>query len=95
MHNALEEPARGLCADVDRLLSSLARAGALAPRLTGSGSACFALTRTVAEARGIAARVAATAAGSPGRGPGLFVVRVAWPGGDPGAAVTVESAMAV
>lgn len=79
MHNALEEPARGLCSDVDRLLGGMARAGALAPRLTGSGSACFALTRTVAEARGIAGRLVMKAdAGK--QGPGLFVVRVAQPG---------------
>lgn len=80
MHNALEEPARRLCPDVDRLLSTLARAGAVAPRMTGSGSACFALTRTVAEARGLAARVAAEGAASGGRWPGVFVVRLAAPG---------------
>lgn len=78
MHNALEEPARRLCPDVDRLLAALGRAGAVAPRLTGSGSACFALTRTVAEARGLAARVAAVDAAE-GRWPGLFVVRITQP----------------
>ncbi len=59
LHNALEAPARRLCADVDHLLAALARAGAACPRLTGSGSACFALARTATEARRIAARLAA------------------------------------
>jgi 4-diphosphocytidyl-2-C-methyl-D-erythritol kinase len=80
MDNALEPPARQLCPDVDRLLTALARAGAVAPRLTGSGSACFALTRTVAEARSVAARVAAAGVASGGRWPGVFVVRLAEPG---------------
>jgi 4-diphosphocytidyl-2-C-methyl-D-erythritol kinase len=80
MHNALEEPARRLCPDVDRLLAALACAGAVAPRLTGSGSACFALTRTVAEARGLAARVAAKGAAAGGRWPAVFVVRLVQPG---------------
>lgn len=57
IENDLEPAARERCAEVDRLLADLARAGAIRPRLTGSGSACFALTRTLAEARGIAARV--------------------------------------
>ena len=59
LHNDLEPPARGLCADVDDALAALAEAGAIAPRLTGSGSACFALTRTFAEAQTLASRLAA------------------------------------
>ncbi len=59
MYNALEPPARGLAADVDRLLNDLRRAGGLHPMLTGSGSACFAITRTAAEARHLAARMEA------------------------------------
>lgn len=59
MHNDLEMPARGLCADVDRLLGDFRRAGAVHPLLTGSGSACFAIMRTVAEARHVAARMEA------------------------------------
>ena len=59
MHNALESPARGLAPEVDRLLSDLRRAGGLHPLLTGSGSACFAITRTVVEARHLAARMEA------------------------------------
>lgn len=59
MHNALELPARGLAADVDRLLNDLRRAGGLHPMLTGSGSACFAITRTAVEARNLAARMEA------------------------------------
>ena len=57
IENDLEPAARERCAEVDWLLTDLARAGAVQPRLTGSGSACFALTRTLAEARGMAARV--------------------------------------
>jgi len=64
LFNALEPPARRLCPDIDRLLADLRRAGAVHSRLTGSGSACFALTRTAAEARGIAARLAAVRGGS-------------------------------
>jgi 4-diphosphocytidyl-2-C-methyl-D-erythritol kinase len=59
MHNALEPPARGLAPEVDRLLGDLRWAGALHPLLTGSGSACFAITRTVVEARHLAARIEA------------------------------------
>jgi len=57
MHNDLEPPARALAADVSRLLEALAAAGAARPLLTGSGSACFALAHTAAEARGIAGRL--------------------------------------
>lgn len=80
MHNALEAPARRLCGDVDRLLTALARAGAVAPRLTGSGSACFAVCRTVAEARGIAARLAAERLAGRAAWPGVFTVRLSLPG---------------
>jgi 4-diphosphocytidyl-2-C-methyl-D-erythritol kinase len=70
MHNTLEPPARELCPDVGRLLDAMIRAGAVQPMLTGSGSACFAITRTVTEARRIAARL--DAAGWPG----VFPVRI-------------------
>lgn len=80
MHNGLEAAARGLSEEVVRLLDSLARAGAVAPRLTGSGSACFALARTAAEARGIAARLSAERAKGRPCWPGVFTVRLAWPG---------------
>lgn len=70
MHNALEAPARELCPDVSRLLDDMARAGAVRPMLTGSGSACFALLRTATEARRIAARLAAAG------WPGVFPVRI-------------------
>lgn len=77
LHNALEEPARRLSPDVDRLLAALAAAGASCPRLTGSGSACFALARTATEARGIAARLAAVRRPDGGRlWPGVFTVRL-------------------
>ncbi|MFM9025342.1 MAG: 4-(cytidine 5'-diphospho)-2-C-methyl-D-erythritol kinase [Planctomycetaceae bacterium] len=77
LSNALEAPARRLCPDVDRLLAAMSAAGAVGPRLTGSGSACFALARTATEARGIAARL--TAARGPDGGrlwPGVFTVRL-------------------
>jgi 4-diphosphocytidyl-2-C-methyl-D-erythritol kinase len=71
MHNALEPAARSLSPDIDRLLHDIARAGGLTPRLTGSGSACFTLCRTLPEARGIAARLQASS-----RWPAVFTVRV-------------------
>jgi len=71
MLNDLEQPARALSADVVRLLEALAAAGAVRPMLTGSGSACFALARTAAEARGIAARLEAAG------WPGVFLVNLA------------------
>jgi 4-diphosphocytidyl-2-C-methyl-D-erythritol kinase len=80
MHNALEAPARRLCPDVDRLLAALARAGASAPRLTGSGSACFALAGTATEARTIAGRLQAERVGGQPAWPGVFTVRLALPG---------------
>jgi 4-diphosphocytidyl-2-C-methyl-D-erythritol kinase len=55
--NALEAPARSLSTQIDGLLAALADAGGFAPRLTGSGSACFSLASTVAEAEAIAARL--------------------------------------
>jgi 4-diphosphocytidyl-2-C-methyl-D-erythritol kinase len=57
LFNALELPARSLAPEIDRLLSALADAGGFAPRLTGSGSACFALMRSSVEARRVAARL--------------------------------------
>lgn len=70
MHNGLEAAACSLSPDIGRLLASLSVAGAVQPMLTGSGSACFAITRTESEARAIAARL--DAAGWPG----VFPVRV-------------------
>jgi 4-diphosphocytidyl-2-C-methyl-D-erythritol kinase len=58
LHNDLEPPARDMCAEVDRLLALLERLGAVRPLLTGSGSACFTLARSAAEARRLAARLA-------------------------------------
>jgi 4-diphosphocytidyl-2-C-methyl-D-erythritol kinase len=85
--NALEPPARRLSTEVDALLGAMAAAGAVCPRLTGSGSACFALARSAAEARGIAARLVA-ARGPEGerRWPGVFRVRLAVTGRRCGAA---------
>jgi 4-diphosphocytidyl-2-C-methyl-D-erythritol kinase len=74
--NDLEPPARRLSPAVDRLLADLAQAGGLCPRLTGSGSACFTLCRTLAEARGIAARLAALDDDGRPRWPLVAAVRV-------------------
>jgi 4-diphosphocytidyl-2-C-methyl-D-erythritol kinase len=71
MHNSLEEPARNMCAEVARLLDHFARAGAVHPLLTGSGSACFALMRSATESRRVAARLEMAG------WPGVFAVRLA------------------
>jgi 4-diphosphocytidyl-2-C-methyl-D-erythritol kinase len=84
MHNDLEPPARRASTDVDALLADMGRAGAVAPRLTGSGSGCFAVCRTAIEARGIAARLAAVRTSgdaAAARWPGVFVVRLSLPDG--------------
>jgi 4-diphosphocytidyl-2-C-methyl-D-erythritol kinase len=79
MSNTLEPPARILSPEIDRLLEALADAGGFAPRLTGSGSACFTLARTLAEAEAIAARLAARRdAGDPACA-AMFAVRCSWP----------------
>lgn len=65
MANDLEPPARSLSPEIERLLAAISAAGGHAPRLTGSGSACFALTRTEAEAEAIAARLSARGAADP------------------------------
>jgi len=57
MVNSLELPARRLSPQIEGTLAALAEAGGFAPRLTGSGSACFALARTIVEAEAVAARL--------------------------------------
>ena len=79
MVNALEPPARSLSPEIDRLLAALAEAGGFAPRLTGSGSACFALARTLAEAEAIAARLTARRDGPNPPCAAVFAVRCTWP----------------
>lgn len=79
MVNALEPPARSLSPDIDRLLAALADAGGFAPRLTGSGSACFTLTRSLAEAEAIAARLTARRDGPHPPCAAVFAVRCTWP----------------
>ncbi len=76
MHNALEPVARTLSSDIVRLLDDCAAAGGIAPRLTGSGSACFTLCRTSPEAHGIAARLRAIEDDGSPRWPAVFTVRV-------------------
>ena len=80
MHNSLEEPARSMSAEVERLLENFSRAGAAHPMLTGSGSACFALMRSALEARRVAARLEMAG------WPGVFAVRLATRGREPLAA---------
>lgn len=77
--NALEPPARSLSPEIDRLLAALADAGGFAPRLTGSGSACFVLARTLAEAEAVAARLAARRDGPEPPCAAVFAVRCSWP----------------
>ena len=77
--NALEPPARDLSPEIDRLLAALAAAGGFAPRLTGSGSACFALARTLSEAEAVAARLAARRDGPQPPCAAVFAVRCTWP----------------
>jgi 4-diphosphocytidyl-2-C-methyl-D-erythritol kinase len=74
MHNSLEAPARSLCPAIDRLLADIGQAGGLAPRLTGSGSCCFTLCRTLAEATSIAARLSALEDAGPPRWPAVWPV---------------------
>jgi 4-diphosphocytidyl-2-C-methyl-D-erythritol kinase len=71
MHNALQEAARGLCPEVDRLLDAFLRAGAAHPLLTGSGSGCFAVMRSATESRLVAARLRMAG------WPGVYAVRLA------------------
>ena len=79
MTNALEPPARSLSPEIDRVMRDLERAGGFAPRLTGSGSACFALARTIAEATAVAARLAARRQAGDAACAAIFVVRLAAP----------------
>lgn len=76
MHNALEPAARALSPDIDSLLADITRAGGLTPRLTGSGSACFTLCRTLPEANRIAARLRGIEDDGVARWPAVFAVRV-------------------
>lgn len=59
MVNALETPAARLNPDIERLLSAMSSDAAHTPRMTGSGSACFALCDNVTQARQLAARLRA------------------------------------
>ena len=76
MHNTLELSARALSGEVAALLADLAAAGGIAPRLTGSGSACFTLCRTLSEARAVAARLAAQTSDGEPRWPLVLATRV-------------------
>jgi 4-diphosphocytidyl-2-C-methyl-D-erythritol kinase len=74
MHNALEPAARKLSGEIDCLLADIAQSGGITPRLTGSGSACFTLCRTLGEAKHIAARLSALQDAGIPRWPAVFTV---------------------
>jgi len=57
LHNQLLEPARRLSPWIDKVLDRLAAEGGLVVGMSGSGSACFALFRTAAQSRHVAARL--------------------------------------
>jgi 4-diphosphocytidyl-2-C-methyl-D-erythritol kinase len=59
MVNALERPAVRLNSDIEKLLDLMSAHARCAPRMTGSGSACFSLCAGAAEARQLAARLRA------------------------------------
>lgn len=56
--NRLLEPARKLSSWIDRTISAIASTGLCDVAMTGSGSACFALPRSVAHAKQIVRRIA-------------------------------------
>ncbi|PQO30793.1 4-(cytidine 5'-diphospho)-2-C-methyl-D-erythritol kinase [Blastopirellula marina] len=57
IHNRLTEPSRELSTEIDRLTSSMLRAGAISSQMSGSGSACFALCKDARHARSVAAKL--------------------------------------
>jgi 4-diphosphocytidyl-2-C-methyl-D-erythritol kinase len=78
MHNSLQAAAEAASPAVRRLLMAMRKAGATRPLVTGSGSGCFALARTAAEATAISARLSAEG------WPGVFSSQIAplgreWP----------------
>ena len=79
MTNDLEPAARGLSREIDSLLDALGSAGGRGPRLTGSGSACFALAATPDEADRVARRLAAMRPGGTPPCAAIFPVRVGLP----------------
>ncbi|TWU05548.1 4-(cytidine 5'-diphospho)-2-C-methyl-D-erythritol kinase [Stieleria varia] len=59
MTNRLTAPAREIRPEIDEMLESMWRSGLQTCQLTGSGSACFAITDTIGQARRAAARLRA------------------------------------
>ena len=55
--NRLSEPAKNLATQISEVLQSLASCGSGPCQMTGSGSACFALTRSLEQAEQIASQV--------------------------------------
>ena len=76
LHNTLQAAAEAASPAVKSLLAAMRRAGATRPLVTGSGSGCFALARTPAEAASIAARLSAEG------WPGVFRSQIAPQGSD-------------
>jgi 4-diphosphocytidyl-2-C-methyl-D-erythritol kinase len=76
MVNDLEPPARSLSPEIDEVLNALAAAGGFAPRLTGSGSACFSLAETISDAEAVAARLTDHRDGGRSSCAAVFVVRL-------------------
>jgi len=68
MHNTLQAAAVAASPTVERLLQAMRDAGASRPLVTGSGSGCFAFTRTDEEAESLAKKLSAE--GWPGVFPG-------------------------
>lgn len=71
MHNSLQAAAEAASPAVRRLLHAMQAAGAHRPLVTGSGSGCFAVARTVGEAAEIGGRLAAEG------WPGVFCGQIA------------------
>lgn len=74
IHNRLSDPARKLAPQIDETLQSLWRTGLRTCQLTGSGSACFAVTDSAKESRRIAGQLQAILRPGPQRRWGAIVM---------------------
>ncbi|MFM8735351.1 MAG: 4-(cytidine 5'-diphospho)-2-C-methyl-D-erythritol kinase [Pirellulales bacterium] len=79
LHNALEPAARELSPAIDALLDALERAGGAGARMTGSGSACFAVLDTLAAAEAVAQRLGHGAGSGERPCAAIFVTTLATP----------------
>lgn len=64
IHNALQEPALGLNAEIENVLQILHQSDVLGAGMTGSGSACFALCHSWQQARILARQLASRGIGT-------------------------------